>query len=712
VTLRGAVDAFPLETVIQLLGATGKSGELLVRGEERSGSLGMSGGRLVSARSDESDGPLALGALFTIVRGNFEFVPRDEVAGTDLEGELLELLERAAEERDRILQIREVVPSDRSRFRLSERAAEQGEITLTPTQWRTLLAVDGQRDVAGVAERTQTDRLSAASVLAGLARAGLIEPADAGAAPLERESGYHRLPPVQSIPPTRDGERIVLRGRVADYPIETVLELLADTGKTGRLEILRGPDARVLRLREGRLVSAQWEEEEGELALGAAFTATEGEFDFVPMPEVTQSDLSGSLDELLDRAAGVRDRILAIQAAIPDERSRFVLSDRATRQPEIVLTPDQWRVVLAVNGERDVAETADQLRMRRLPVKMLLADLVRDGFVDMIAPPSMPTWPEVDRRQAAWSPSAPPEPEAAPTEPEPVEPGLTWADAEPVAVEPEPAPAEPEPEPSEPPPPASWAITSEELAPETAPPEPPAAEVEQPLEEAPLDREPVMDDRLAALSGLFGPAEPAPPPPAWEPPPPEAAPAERAAAEATAEAFAAPAARAVADTAVSPLPPDTRPVPAAKPKRGLFGLFGKEEPTPPIAPAVARSHAGQLALLANELVAAYNSGQYGKGRVEDRMSGRLMRVDEQADPIDRPVPLSEGRIDVVGVEGLPERQSVPYLALLVRQIYDDAEQVHGKDKARRGFRDVRDRLFGRDDSLLRSPEVAGRMPRA
>ena len=158
------------------------------------------------------------------------------------------------------------------------------------------------------------------------------------------------------------------------------------------------------------------------------------------------------------------------------------------------------------------------------------------------------------------------------------------------------------------------------------------------------------------------------------------------------------------------------PLTAEKKRGGLFGgLFGaKPQAAGKMAPAsLARTSAGQLAFFANELIAGYNSGQYGKARVEDRMIGLLMRVDEQADPIDRPIPVTNDRIDVASIDdgALPESQSVPYLATLVRQIYDDAERALGKDKARRGFRDVRDRVFGKNAAVRHAPDVAGRMPK-
>jgi hypothetical protein len=162
--------------------------------------------------------------------------------------------------------------------------------------------------------------------------------------------------------------------------------------------------------------------------------------------------------------------------------------------------------------------------------------------------------------------------------------------------------------------------------------------------------------------------------------------------------------------------PPTAPVaPPAEKKKGLFGgIFGAKQAAVAAPTMRAGTRPGQLATLANELVDAYNSGQYGRGRVDDRMLNLIMRVDEQADPIDRPIPVVNDRLDVASIdrEALPERQALPYLAVLVRQIYDDAERALGKDKARRGFREVRDRLFGTDLTLLQAPEVGGRMPKA
>ena len=95
------------------------------------------------------------------------------------------------------------------------------------------------------------------------------------------------------------------------------------------------------------------------------------------------------------------------------------------------------------------------------------------------------------------------------------------------------------------------------------------------------------------------------------------------------------------------------------------------------------------------------------------ISGLLMRVDEQADPIDRPLPIVDDRLDVQALERVapPEQQAVPYLALLVTTIYGDAEKAFGRDKAKRGYKAAQQQVFGPDTSALGGPDLAGKLPR-
>ncbi|HYU82179.1 MAG TPA: DUF4388 domain-containing protein [Candidatus Polarisedimenticolia bacterium] len=601
---------------------------------------------------------------------------------------------------------------------------------------------------------------------------------------------------------------MTLRGSTSDFPLESVIGLLAGTSKTGELQVRGDSKVGALGFASGRLVAAVMDGEGGENALGAIFAISQAEFEFTPWESAPEQNLEGGdLVSQLKRAAEARDRISAIRESIPDDRMRFRLSEKAADQGAVTFTPDRWRALLAVNGERDVAAIAEQLRLGKMQTLSLLSGLVKDGVIEAL--------PHADDRPVEAPPAySAPEP-VAPQEPEPAPPAETWSP--PAAQEEAPAPArewsppsssaepwgsEPEPAKEERAEPAQdWSTTAPDWAareseaiamsdvPATEPevPQELQAEIAQrmdgfgpvPEPAAPdVAVPPAVDDRLASLSGLFapGPAANAPAqqtPPAqaaeakpkendwWRAPgggaPPQGAPAPGtpaeswmtappASKEAPSNAWAptakpkeppadvnpwgAPApqpespakdsARARADEWAPPAQPAVPDTTADKDKKksgGFLSRFRKEETPTPIAhipPASsAASPIGKLASLSNALLMEYNSGGYGKGKIETRLANLLMRVDEQADPIDRPLPVVDDLIDAAALEreGFDEQQAVPYLATLVRQIYEDAERAFGKDKAKKGYKAAQQQVFGGDVNALQSPELAGKLPK-
>ena len=545
-----------------------------------------------------------------------------------------------------------------------------------------------------------------------------------------------------------------LRGSTSDFPLESVIGLLAGTSKTGELQVRSGSQVGALGFAGGRLVAAVMDSEDGENALGAIFGIHDAEFEFTPWASAPDANLeAGDLVSLLKRAAESRDRLASIREQIPSDSLRFRLSEKAADQGGVTFTPDRWRALLAVNGERDVAAIAEQLRLGRMDTLNVLAGLVRDGVIEPVASAGAPA---PQPRQVEPEPMPPPAAETAPPpEPEPAPEPMreeasapsAWettsaAETEPaVQFEPEPTPAPAEEPRSERRPDLDAAIAERFSA--FAEPEPRAAEPPPPASVPPA-----VDDRLASLTGIFapGPAANAPAPKPAEPPPPQAAdpwtapspaaparPAESwstappAASEAPANAWAPgaeapapetarPAAAAPAANEWSAPPPAPAPTDAEKKRGGLFGMFRREEPIPIArmpAAAAATSKPGMLASFSNALLLEYNSGQYGKGKIETRMANLLMRVDEQADPIDRPLPIVDDLIDATALEreSFPEEQAVPYLATLVRQIYEDAERAYGKDKAKKGYKAAQQQVFRADQSLLQSPELAGKLPK-
>ncbi len=362
-----------------------------------------------------------------------------------------------------------------------------------------------------------------------------------------------------------------------------------------------------------------------------------------------------------------------------------------------------------------MAGVADHLKAGKLVTRASLAALVEAGFIDVLEPATA----------VAPPPPAPaPTPAAAAPEPAPWSPpAREWSAAPAPAPAPEPEP-EPAPQPA-PAPPQSWeqpasppAQSWERPAPEPQPQwgaaktdirddlaaaldarlgalsSAPAAEPEVAPSPSPIDIPPAQDDRLAALSGVFAPPQPVVP---------EAPPAVQAQDRISEWSRPAPA----------------QPIEKAEEKKkGPFGFLKRDEQTQTAeaeavaTPAAGPSRTGQVASLANALLGEYNSGRYGKGRLDDRMANLLMRVDEQADPIDRPLPIVDDRIDSQALdrENVPEAQAIPYLGLLVTQIYEDAARTFGKDKAKKGYKAAQQQVFGADASAL-GADVAGRLPK-
>jgi hypothetical protein len=572
---------------------------------------------------------------------------------------------------------------------------------------------------------------------------------------------------------------VTLRGSTSDFPLESVIGLLAGTSKTGELQVRGDSKVGALGFASGRLVAAVMEGEGGENALGAIFAISQAEFEFTPWESAPEANLEGGdLVSLLKRAAEARDRISNIRTSIPDDRMRFRLSEKAADQGAVTFTPDRWRALLAVNGERDVAAIAEQLRLGKMQTLSLLSGLVKDGVIEAL-PPADNRSSDARAAFSAPEPTATREPEPAPPaeawSPPPVAeetPKQDWSGSSPSTAQDRPTrtpdwaakEAEP-PKESAPPPPEVREDLQAEIAQRmggfSAPPEPPKPDVEVP---------PAIDDRLSSLSGLFAPGPaanaPAQPPPAQEAKPKEndwwrapggGAPAQSAPAPGTpAESWmtATPASKEAPANAWAPTakpkepPPNVNPwgapeapakdaaaastdewAPPAEPAApdtvekdkkksgGFLSRFRKEETPTAIAhiePASASaSKTGKLASLSNALLMEYNSGGYGKGKIETRLANLLMRVDEQADPIDRPLPVVDDLIDAAALEreGFDEQQAVPYLATLVRQIYEDAERAFGKDKAKKGYKAAQQQVFGGDPTALQTPELAGKLPK-
>ena len=181
---------------------------------------------------------------------------------------------------------------------------------------------------------------------------------------------------------------MTLRGSTGVFPLEAVVGLIAGTAKTGELLVRGSGKVGALGFAGGRLVAAMIENEGGDNALGAIFSIPEADFEFTPWASEPAANLDpGDLASILKRATGARDRLAAIREAIPDAHLRFKLSAKAADQGTVTLTPDRWRALLMVDGERDVLSIATLLGVARMDALSILAELVREGVVETLPRP-------------------------------------------------------------------------------------------------------------------------------------------------------------------------------------------------------------------------------------------------------------------------------------------------------------------------------------
>jgi hypothetical protein len=677
VTLRGSVQDFPLRSVLEMLAQTKKTGELQLRAGDQVGALGLADGRVVTAVFGEEEPLLALNAIFALEGADFEFTPWDDAPPANLEGKLDELLRKADEakkardealrkaeeerlaaikkaeeeaeaarkkaeeereaERKRMEEIRALIPSDDLPFRLSERAVDQGAVTLTSERWHVVLAVNGERDVNAIAAMLHLDHNAALTGLAALVRDGVIEPiARATAAPAPEAPAYEAPAPQT---PAYEAPTAQTPAYEAPAREEPVYQPPSFEPPAPAFE----PPA-------------------------PAFEPPAPSFEpaadtFGPTPEAAAEEIPAPVQDWItpDQAIPAQDwtTARAEEAPISEVAPQWPAETPAPAQEWI--TPD--------------AAAPSSLDDRLSALSGIFGPAPTEPEAPASAEPPVSSWapPAVDQWGTPPQPAPGSERWTKPTAPDPASPSTSddpWGTPPPLTRAP-----------------SSWSPPPSAPAPETdtwVAPTPPAKSTWSAPAAA---QDTTSADPWGSPAGaasrippLRPPLTPAPPVEEWS------------------------------------APPAARP---EKKTRGLFG-FGREKPAPPPVAGtplptagVKGSRAGMVAALANALIAEYNNGQYGKSRIEERIANLLMRVDEQADPIDRPLPIVDDRIDVEALEReqIADSQALPYLALLVTTIFADAEKTFGKDKAKKGYKAATKSVMLGDASVLSSPELAGKLPR-
>ena len=181
-SLQGSLGTVDLPEVLGLLVATAATGDLFVAGDRTGalarmpsvqGRLSFDGGCLSAAdAAGESDLVEALVALLWLVEGTFTFEPAPTPNG-GARAEVADVLGEAQARHEEWREIEHVVPSQRAWLALNPDPPPR-RVTLTPEQWRVIVAVGGGDSLAAVLDRFGADELPGCRAVKEIVEAGLV----------------------------------------------------------------------------------------------------------------------------------------------------------------------------------------------------------------------------------------------------------------------------------------------------------------------------------------------------------------------------------------------------------------------------------------------------------------------------------------------------------------------------------------------------------
>jgi len=174
VLLSGSSEVFPPARVLEFLARVSATGTLKLRTDEGNGRIALEEGRVVGAALGVRHGLDAFDALLGARSQDFTF-ELDVSGERGIDADMPALIERAEAITAEFAAIRARIPSDRHRFALSPRAQAGEAFTVTTPQLIVLRAVNGQRDVARLAQISELDRRTTLRQLDALAQEGVID---------------------------------------------------------------------------------------------------------------------------------------------------------------------------------------------------------------------------------------------------------------------------------------------------------------------------------------------------------------------------------------------------------------------------------------------------------------------------------------------------------------------------------------------------------
>lgn len=182
---------------------------------------------------------------------------------------------------------------------------------------------------------------------------------------------------------------MALQGTIETFALPDVLRLLASTKKTGclRLEGSRGSGS--LWVESGAVVGSEASgaphADEAAEVLFELLRYKEGDFVFDADADVLVQHQPAEVEPTLEAAEAMLEEWKGIEAVVPS-LDHWVGLKAELPGPDVTITADRWKTLVAVSGGTSVGALGDQLELGELPVSRNVKELVELGLIEVGEP--------------------------------------------------------------------------------------------------------------------------------------------------------------------------------------------------------------------------------------------------------------------------------------------------------------------------------------
>ncbi len=182
-----------------------------------------------------------------------------------------------------------------------------------------------------------------------------------------------------------------MQGNLAQISLNDILLLATGGKKSGVLKLSRGKENVDVFFVDGNIVHATCPIGEGEKALLYPVTWGEGTFALLPNGAPPVSTITKRSSEILDEVKAMSREWETLLAVIPSGKTVFRIADLGEEHNGPITVPHVgWRVLSKIDGQRDVQEVADLLRIPYAYTAKVIFNLHKAGLVEIVPPSSKP----------------------------------------------------------------------------------------------------------------------------------------------------------------------------------------------------------------------------------------------------------------------------------------------------------------------------------